>query len=79
MASSLQAILGKLFKGLNDPDYNLFLHTAPTDFVGSDHYHWHIEIVPKTSVWAGFEIGTGIEISTIAPETAAEYLREIKI
>ncbi|MBI4385639.1 galactose-1-phosphate uridylyltransferase, partial [Candidatus Parcubacteria bacterium] len=51
-------------------------HTAPsTSEEDYRHYHWHLEIIPKTQVWAGFEIGTGIEISTISPEMAAAYLR----
>ncbi len=77
-AEALRVPLAKLFAGLKNPDYNMFIHTAPVD--GSDeypHYHWHMEILPKTSIWAGFEIGTGIEISTIAPESAAEFLREV--
>lgn len=74
----LQKILFKLFKGLHDPSYNFFVHTAPSfDHMEYPNYHWHIEILPKTAVWAGFEIGTGIEISTIAPETAAEFLRSM--
>ena len=40
------------------------------------HYHWHLEIMPKTSTWAGFEISTGIEISTIEPEEAAMFLKK---
>lgn len=80
LANSLRAALAKLFKGLKNPDYNFFLHTAPTgDTDEFHHYHWHFEILPKTGIWAGFEIGTGIEISTIAPETAAEFLRKIKV
>ncbi|OHA63119.1 MAG: hypothetical protein A2748_03060 [Candidatus Wildermuthbacteria bacterium RIFCSPHIGHO2_01_FULL_45_20] len=77
LAEALQMALKKLSKGLNDPDYNYFLHTAPVGG-GSDygHYHWHIEILPKTSVPAGFELGTGIEISTIEPEKAAAFLRK---
>lgn len=78
LAPALQVALGKIFEGLNDPAYNLFLHTAPCDGKDYGHYHWHLEILPKTSIWAGFELGAGIEISTIAPEEAAEYLREIK-
>jgi len=35
--------------------------------------------VPKTAVWAGFEIGTGIQISTTSPEAAGRYLRAIKV
>ncbi len=76
LAEAFQAALSKLYKGLNNPPYNFFLHTAPCDGRNYDHYHWHWEILPKTSVWAGFELGTGIEISTIEPEKAAEYLRK---
>lgn len=77
---ALRAVLRKLYKGLRNPPYNFFIHTAPTsDGMYYGHYHWHIEIIPKTAVWAGFEIGTGIEISTVAPEEAAKFLRKIKI
>jgi len=78
LAEALKIALSKLYKGLNDPAYNFFIHTAPCDGKNYDHYHWHFEILPKTSIWAGFELGTGIEISTIEPEKAAEYLREIE-
>ena len=79
-ANCLRISLAKLSKGLKDPDFNFFLHTAPTgDSHQFNHYHWHVEILPKTAIWAGFEIGTGIEISTITPEKAAQFLRKIKI
>lgn len=78
LAAALQTALSRLFKGLNDPAYNFFLHTAPADGKDYSHYHWHFEILPKTSIWAGFEMGTGIEISTVEPEAAAKYLREIE-
>ena len=76
LAQALQAALRKLKKGLKDPDYNYFLHTAPPDGKNYDHYHWHFEILPKTATWAGFELGTGIEISTIEPEKAAAFLKK---
>lgn len=75
-AEAFQKVLFKIYKGLNNPDYNFYLHTAPCDNKPHDYYHWHWTILPKTSTWAGFEIGTRIEISTIEPEKAAEYLRE---
>jgi UDPglucose--hexose-1-phosphate uridylyltransferase len=78
LAQAMHAALGMLFKGLNDPAYNFFLHTAPADGKEHSHYHWHFEILPKTSTWAGFELGTGIEISTVQPEEAAKYLRNIE-
>jgi len=76
LAEAFQTALKKIYKGLNDPDYNFYLHTAPCDGKNYDHYHWHWTILPKTSTWAGFEIGTRMEISTIEPEKAAEYLRK---
>ena len=66
----------KLKKALKDPDYNYFIHKAPVDAGNHDHYQWHMEILPKTSTWAGFELGTGIKISTIEPESAAAFLRK---
>jgi len=79
-ANALRVALAKLFKGLQNPDYNFFLHTAPArNPERFSHYHWHLEILPKTAMWAGFEIGTGIEISAIAPEAAAAFLKKMKV
>jgi len=76
LAEAMQKALSSIYHGLNDPAYNFYIHTAPCDGKDYQHYQWHIEILPRTSVWAGFELSTGIEISTIEPEKAAEYLRE---
>jgi len=76
-ADALQKALSKIYKGLKDPAYNFYFHTAPWG-KGYEHYHWHLNILPKTSIWAGFELGAGIEISTIEPEKAAAFLRKIK-
>ena len=76
LAEAFKAALSKLYKALNDPAYNFYLHTAPCDGKKYPHYHYHWTILPKTSTWAGFEIGTRMEISTIEPEKAAEFLRE---
>lgn len=76
LAEAFKAALSKLYKALNDPAYNFYLHTAPCDGKEYPHYHWHWTILPKTSIWAGFEVGTRMEISTIEPEKAAEFLRK---
>lgn len=71
----LQESLAKIKKKLNDPDYNFFIHTAPVlNKAGYRHYHWHIEILPKLSIWAGFELGTGIDITVVDPDEAAKIL-----
>jgi UDPglucose--hexose-1-phosphate uridylyltransferase len=44
-----------------------------------DTFHWHVEITPRLSTPAGFELGTSIYINTVPPEDAARYLREVKI
>ncbi len=76
LADAFSVALSKLYKGLNDPPYNFYLHCAPSDGMDHSYYHWHWTILPKTSIWAGFELGARMEISTIKPEKAAEYLRE---
>lgn len=75
LAEAFHEAMRRLYKGLNDPAYNFYLHTAPCDGKDYAHFHWHWTILPKTSIPAGFEFGTGIEISVIEPEKAAEYLR----
>lgn len=77
LAESLQNSIDKIYKALEDPSYNFYIHTSPCDGKDYPHFHWHIEILPRIATWAGFELSTGIEISTIQPETAAEYLRNI--
>jgi UDPglucose--hexose-1-phosphate uridylyltransferase len=37
--------------------------------------HWHIEVVPRLTVFAGIELGAGIYVNPLAPEEAAERLR----
>lgn len=76
LAEAMQTALRKLYGALNNPSYNFYLHTAPCDGKNYNFYHWHFTILPKTATWAGFELCTGIEISTIEPEKAAEYLRK---
>lgn len=76
LAEVFSKSLGAIYKALNDPPYNFYIHSAPCDGKDYPHFHWHIEILPHTSTWAGFELDTGIEISTIQPEVAAEYLRK---
>jgi UDPglucose--hexose-1-phosphate uridylyltransferase len=76
LAETFREVLKKIYKGLADPAYNFYLHTAPCDGKDYPYYHWHWTILPKTSIWAGFELGARMEISTIEPEKAAEYLRK---
>jgi UDPglucose--hexose-1-phosphate uridylyltransferase len=55
------------------PELNLWVRTAPS---GAERFHWHVDISPRLSVRAAFELGTGVDINIYPPERAAEDLRE---
>lgn len=73
----VRTVLRKLDKALEQPPYNFIIHTAPLQDGPLDHYHWHIEIMPKLTKVAGFEWGTGFYINPTPPEEAAQFLRDI--
>ena len=76
LAEVFKKSMKAIYDALGNPPYNFYIHTAPCDGRHYPHYRWHIEILPHTATWAGFELQTGIEISTIQPEVAAEFLRK---
>ena len=76
VVDALQNALIKIERKLKNPHYNFFIHTSPLKNKKTRrHYHWHIEILPKISVSAGFELGTGIEITAVDPDEAAKILK----
>ncbi|MDX6475205.1 MAG: UDPglucose--hexose-phosphate uridylyltransferase [Gaiellaceae bacterium] len=46
---------------------NAWLHEGP---------HWHLELFPRTTRLAGLELGAGVYVNPVAPERAAEQLRD---
>ncbi len=75
LAVALRMCLGGLRSLLNDPPYNFGFHIA-LGKENRDYYHWHLEVYPKLTIWAGFEKSTGMFINVVPPEDAAENLRE---
>jgi UDPglucose--hexose-1-phosphate uridylyltransferase len=41
-----------------------------------DRGHWHVEVLPRLTVFAGIELGAGIYVNALAPEPAAAALRD---
>lgn len=78
LAALLKRVLGKLRVGLDDPDFNLTVNTAPRGDENKGYFLWHMEIVPRLTKPAGFELGSGMAINSVLPEQAAEILREIR-
>ena len=75
----LAVIVKKILKGmhdaLNDPDYNFVFNNPPIADEKEDYYHWSLRIIPRLTMKAGFEIGTGMSINTAIPEETAEFMR----
>jgi UDPglucose--hexose-1-phosphate uridylyltransferase len=76
LASVLGRFLRQMNATLNDPPFNFMLHSAPLHEPALDHFHWHLEIVPRLGRVAGFEWGSGFFINPVPPEDAAAALRE---
>jgi UDPglucose--hexose-1-phosphate uridylyltransferase len=86
LADALKVTLMKLSKALNQPQYNYIIHSAPARYAHHGYwstidfdFRWHIEILPRLTLIAGFEVGTGFYINPTPPEEAAKYLREIPV
>ncbi len=76
LALLMKRLVHGLDKTLDSPAYNWFLHTAPLRSPELPHFHWHFEIMPRTSRPAGFEWGFDCHIVAVSPEQAARELRK---
>jgi UDPglucose--hexose-1-phosphate uridylyltransferase len=79
LAKAIRVLLNKADQVLDNPAYNLVIHSSPTQDSANDHYHWHIEYVPKLTRTGGFEWGTGFYINPTPPEEAARFLRAANV
>lgn len=75
LAEMLKNVLLKLYVGLDNPDFNLTIDTAPRGDEDKEYFQWHIRILPRLATQAGFELGSGMSINTVLPEEAAAFLR----
>lgn len=64
-------VLAARFDG--PPELNLWVRTAPG---GEGRFHWHVDLAPRLTIKAGFELGAGVDINVYPPERAASDLRE---
>ncbi|MGB9920507.1 MAG: galactose-1-phosphate uridylyltransferase [Moorellales bacterium] len=76
LAAALRAVTRRLLEGMQDPPFNLMLHSVPYRETGyQESFHWHLEMAPRLTVLAGFELGAGMFINPTPPEMAAEFYR----
>ena len=74
LAGALRAVLGGLSELLGDPDYNYVVHSAPVGEERTEYFLWHVQVLPRLSVPAGFELGSGMAINPSLPESTAAAL-----
>lgn len=67
-------ILKHILKKINQLclPYNFYFHQVIHD----EDQHLYMKIVPRGSIWAGVEIGSGLIINPILPKDAASYYRK---
>jgi len=66
----LGAVLGAM------PPLNIWVRTAPRD---AERFCWHIDVMPRLAHLAGLELGAGVHLNVLAPEDAAQRLREVSV
>lgn len=74
VATLLHDVLGRLARRFGaPPPLTLWVRTAPA---GAEHFCWHVDLVPRLTPLAGLELGTGVHLDAVGPETAAAELRD---
>jgi UDPglucose--hexose-1-phosphate uridylyltransferase len=77
LSGVLRTTLRTLEIGLNNPDYNYIIYSAPVGEEDVKYFLWHLRIIPRVATTAGFEIGSGICINPAVPEETAEFMRDL--
>jgi UDPglucose--hexose-1-phosphate uridylyltransferase len=76
LAEMVGDVLRRMNSALGTPPFNFMLHTAPLRDGTLEHFHWHLEVIPKLTRVAGYEWGSGFFINPVPPEDAAAALRD---
>ncbi len=76
-SSMVYDVFAKIQKVLGMPAFNYVLSTLPKNIADKygDTIHFSLNILPKLSKLAGFEIGSSVYINSVLPEHAAQALR----
>jgi UDPglucose--hexose-1-phosphate uridylyltransferase len=77
LAPVLRETLQALYDALGNPDFNYIVHSAPIEDDSKYYYLWHIQILPRVTTIAGFELGSGMFTTTMFPEASAAFMRKV--
>ena len=71
----LRDVIARLRLVLGNIAYNVMIESAPRDH--AEPFRWWVDIVPRVTVYAGFELATGLSVNIVAPADAAAALRAV--
>lgn len=74
VARAVARTVGAMTRAIGDVAYNVVIESAPAG--DPRPFHWWVDVVPRVTVVAGFELGTGLSVNVVLPDAAATALRE---
>ena len=75
LALLIRQQIRRLESVLDEPAYNVLFHLPP--FAEMDSLPWFVEVFPRLTTSAGFELGTDIWVNPVSPETATRRLKQV--
>ena len=76
LAEILKSALSALDATSGFGPYNIIFHSSPCD---ESNFPFHIQILPRLSTWAGFELGTDMVMLSQLPEDTAKKFKEFLV
>jgi len=73
VGTALRDAIARIRSVLGDVAYNVMIASAPRGHI--EPFRWWVDVVPRITVAAGFEIATGLSVNIVAPADAAAALR----
>ena len=67
-------LFSNLFKVNGNLPFNIFIHSHPKNIEGN-YFNVHIHIIPRKYSFGGFELGTGLYVSSIEPKDIANKIK----
>jgi UDPglucose--hexose-1-phosphate uridylyltransferase len=73
LALMLRSTLGGMTRALDTHTFTMVFHSS-SEKKTTKQIHWHMEVYPRRTQWAGLELGGGVFANEVSPETAAQVL-----
>jgi UDPglucose--hexose-1-phosphate uridylyltransferase len=73
-ALAMRNAIARIQRVLGDLAYNVVVQSAPRD--DPRPFHWWIDVIPRVTVLAGFELATGMFVNVVPAEVAVAALRD---